>query len=188
MPVGNKSPTWSPGWCSSARQVPPELCSLTQIHAGAIFGSPVLQQQHDPDRGVTPNLPSRGSFRMSGAQRQKRRLMNKGLLLALDVSVGAAQTHRVPSPGGTTLTTFHRSLTRESTLRMSACSVPPLILPAERGRCPHCLRPTLTCSLRPGLTFGLSWRTLPRPETHTPHKNNKVNCVHTFMVTTEDSD
>lgn len=57
MPVGNKSPTWRPGWCSSARQVPPERCSLTQIHAGAIFGSPVLQQQHDPDRGVTPNPP-----------------------------------------------------------------------------------------------------------------------------------
>lgn len=130
--------------------------------------------------------PSRaaGSFRTSGARRQKRRLMNKGLLLASDVSVGAAPTHPVPSPGGTALTTFHRSLTRESTLRMSACSVPPLIPPADRGRCPHCLRPTLTCSLRPGRTSGLGWRTLPRPETHTPHQNHKANRVHTYMVTT----
>lgn len=35
------------------------------------------------------------------------------------------------------LTTFHRSLTRESTLRMSACSAPPLIPPVDRGLCPR---------------------------------------------------
>lgn len=101
LPVRHKSPTWSSGWCSGARQVPPERCSLTQIDAGAIFGSPVLQQQHDPDRDVTLNRP----FRMSWAQRQKRRWKNKGLLLPLDVSdtntpstvPGWHDTHHFPS-------------------------------------------------------------------------------------------
>lgn len=37
------------------------------------------------------------------------------------------------------LTTFHRSFTTENTLRMSACSAPPLILSAGTGRCPHFL-------------------------------------------------
>lgn len=139
----------------------------------------IVLQQHDPGRGVTLSRPSQGSLRNAAAQRQKHRWMNKGLLLvALDVgagaaSDGAAQTRRVPSPGGTTLTTFHRSLTRESTLRMSACSVPPLIPLADRGRCPQCLRPAPTCRLRPGPTFGLRRRTL-RGETQKGYESSRL--------------
>lgn len=110
--------------------------ALTQIEAGAIFSSPVLQQR-DPGRGVTLIRPS--SLRNSAAQRQKRQFEEQRLVVGVGcVRAGAArdgatQTHPIPSPGGTTLTTFHRSLTRESTLRMSACSVPPLIPPTDRG-------------------------------------------------------
>lgn len=46
-----------------------------------------------------------------------------------------------PSRNNTPLTTFHRSLTNESTLRMSACSAPPLIPTAGPGRCLHCSAP-----------------------------------------------
>lgn len=51
------------------------------------------------------------------------------------------QTRGPLSAENTPLTTFHRSLTRESTLRMSACSAPPLISSADQGRCPHCFPP-----------------------------------------------
>lgn len=88
-------------------------------------------QRSDPR---TSPAAARAFQNVKGLRDKKRPLMNKGLLLALDVSGGAAQTRgAAPSPGGTALTTFHRSLTRESTLRMSACSVPPLIPPADRG-------------------------------------------------------
>lgn len=57
------------------------------------------------------------------------------------VSDGAGQTHYMLSLNDTPLTTFHRSLTRESTLRMSVCSAPPLIPPVVQGHCPHCFAP-----------------------------------------------
>lgn len=146
MPGRKKSRTRRPGRRSAAREVLPESPALTQMDAGAVFGWPVLQQR-DPGRGVTLNRP-----RPRPSPHQQRLL----------VGAGAAQRQRAPSPRGTTLTTFHRSLTRESTLRMSDCSVPPLIPPADRGRCPQCLGPAPTCRLRPGPTFGLGRRTLCR--------------------------
>lgn len=54
--------------------------ALTQIEAGAIFSSPVLQQR-DPGRGVTLIRPS--SLRNSAAQRQKRQFEEQRLVVGV---------------------------------------------------------------------------------------------------------
>lgn len=127
-------------------------------------------QRRDPE----PSEP-RLSPKLSGSE-TKAPLGEQRLVVGVGcVSRGGQRRGctNTPSPGGTALTTFHRSLTRESTLRMSACSVPPLIPPADRGRCPQCLGPAPTCRLRPGPTFGLRRRTLRR-ETQKGYKSSKI--------------
>lgn len=78
---------------------------------------------------------------------------------------GGTNTMPIVGEITTSLTTFHRSLTRESTLRMSACSTPPLIPSVDQGRCPHCFPPS-TSGLRLGRAFGPWWRTLRKPRKH----------------------
>lgn len=183
MRAGNKSPAWSPGWCSSARQVPPELCSLTQIHAGAIFGSPLPQQQRDPDRGVTPDLPSRGAFRTSGAQGQKRPFDEQRLV----VGVGCRRRSRTNTPG--TVPGWHDTHHFPSLFDQGehAQDVGLLRSPAHPACGPGTLSslPSSQPQTRPDI-----WAEMENPakttDTHTPHKNNKVNCVHMYVVTTED--
>lgn len=83
MSVRNQSRAWRPGWCSAARKVSSR--ALTQIDAGAIFSSPVLQQR-DPGRGVTLIRPRAAAPSETERLRDKSSSWrNKGLLLALDV-------------------------------------------------------------------------------------------------------
>lgn len=88
------------------------------------------------------------------------------------------QTRCLLSQDNTSLTTFHRSLTRESTLRMSACSAPPLMPSADQGCSPHCFPPPSTGGLRPGRAFGWRLRTLRKAKRHKTVSGWGTNVVH----------
>lgn len=105
-----------------------------------------LSGQRDP----TPNCPSHrwDTFEERRTHRQGKTLFNEQRVVVCgtecELGTGsdrAGQTHCLLSQNNVSLTTFHRSLTRESTLRMSACSAPPLIPSEDQDHCPHCFPP-----------------------------------------------
>lgn len=137
-------------------------------------------------RDMTWNCPSHrwgASEESRGTHRQRKALIDEQRAAVVGAvgelrtgSDGAGQARCQLSLNNTPLTTFHRSLTRESTLRMSACSAPPLIPSADQGRCPHCfLPPTSTNSLRLGQAFGPRWRTLQKPKRHKTVRSWGIN-------------
>lgn len=134
-----------------------------------------LLQQQEPGRRPDPE-PS-GSRRLSGgrgggAQRQKRRWMNKGSLLASDVRGGTSDAAYRP-PG------WHRTHHFPSLFDQGehAQDVGLLRSPAHpacgtRDAVLAALAPP-TCSLRPAPTSGLRRRTLQRPQRQTHRFTSK---------------
>lgn len=125
-------------------------------------------------RDMTPNCPRHRyySLKEKWGDRQGKSLFDEqrvtvfGVESELEQAVTALDKHTAFCHwNNTSLTTFHRSLTRESTLRMSACSTPPLIPSVDQGCCPHCL-PSTSC-LRLSWAFGPCWRTLEKSKRDT---------------------
>lgn len=125
-------------------------CTATNSYTGYFWIShtaAALPGQRD----MTPNCPSHRWDTLEESRRthgQGKALFDKQRVVVCGTegelgtgSDGAGQTRCLLSLNNTPLTTFHRSLTRESTLRMSACSAPPLIPSVDQGRCPHCFPP-----------------------------------------------
>lgn len=133
--------------------LPTVHCPATNSYTCYFWVLPYCSSPLPAHRDMTWNCPSHrwgASEESRGTHRQRKALIGEQRAAVVGAegelgtgSDGAGQTRSQLSLNNTPLTTFHRSLTRESTLRMSACSAPPLIPSADQGRCPYGFPPHL---------------------------------------------